>query len=94
MMRDTVHAIVNNNQVNQELVADSIYKMVEKVQSYVPGYKLRTEPIFEDNKITVFLEIEGAGHYLPKYAGNLDIMTSAAVKVAEEFAKHRMETIV
>ena len=94
MMRDTVHVIVNNNQVNQELVADSIYKMVEKVQSYVPGYKLRTEPIFEDNKITVFLEIEGAGHYLPKYAGNLDIMTSAAVKVAEEFAKHRMETIV
>lgn len=90
MMRDTVHAIVEEGAVDEQAIIDSISEMVEKVESYVPGYKLRTEPIFDGNKITVFLEIEGAGHYLPKYAGNLDIMTSAAVKVAEEFAKNRV----
>ncbi|KPH74377.1 acetaldehyde dehydrogenase (acetylating) [Oceanobacillus caeni] len=90
MMRDTVHAIVDPRAVDDKAITDSIVSMVEKVQSYVPGYKLRTEPIFDGNKVTVFIEVEGAGHYLPKYAGNLDIMTSAAVKVAEEFAKNRL----
>ncbi|WP_156288912.1 acetaldehyde dehydrogenase (acetylating) [Oceanobacillus salinisoli] len=90
MMRDTVHAIVEEGEVDEKAITDSVVEMVEKVQSYVPGYKLRTEPIFDGNKVTVFLEVEGAGHYLPKYAGNLDIMTSAAVKVAEEFAKNRL----
>ena len=37
-------------------------------------------------KVSVFLEIEGAGHYLPKYAGNLDIMTSAALRTGERLA--------
>jgi acetaldehyde dehydrogenase (acetylating) len=90
MMRDTVHAIVDPSTVDEKSITDSVVRMAEKVQSYVPGYKLRTEPIFDGNKVTVFLEVEGAGHYLPKYAGNLDIMTSAAVKVAEEFAKNRL----
>lgn len=90
MMRDTVHAIVDPNAVDEEAIKNSVHSMVERVQSYIPGYKLRTEPIFDGNKVTVFLEVEGAGHYLPKYAGNLDIMTSAAVKVAEEFAKNRL----
>ena len=62
--------------------------MDKVVQSYVPGYRLRTEPIFDGNKVTIFIEVEGAGDYLPKYSGNLDIMTSAAVRVAEEFAKN------
>ncbi|RKQ32658.1 acetaldehyde dehydrogenase (acetylating) [Oceanobacillus halophilus] len=90
MMRDTVHAIVEEGTMDEEKITNSITEMANKVESYVPGYKVRTEPIFEGNKVTVFLEIEGAGHYLPKYAGNLDIMTSAAVKVAEEFAKNRV----
>lgn len=90
MMRDTVHAIVEEGTMDQEKITNSILETVKKVQSYVPGYNLRTEPIFDGNKITVFLEIEGAGHYLPKYAGNLDIMTAAAVKVAEDFANNRL----
>ncbi|WP_067726827.1 acetaldehyde dehydrogenase (acetylating) [Oceanobacillus damuensis] len=94
MMRDTVHAIVAEDKMDEEKIVNSINEMVEKVQAYVPGYTLRTEPIFDGNKVTVFLEIEGAGHYLPKYAGNLDIMTSAAVKVAEEFAKNREKPAV
>ncbi len=88
ILRDTVYAIVEEDSVNQKLITNSIYEMVKKVQSYVPGYRIRTEPIFDGNKVTVFLEIEGAGHFLPRYAGNLDIMTAAAVKVAEEFAKN------
>ncbi|RDW18889.1 acetaldehyde dehydrogenase (acetylating) [Oceanobacillus chungangensis] len=90
MMRDTVQAIVEEGAVDQEKITNAISRMVEKVQTFVPGYQLRTEPIFDGNKVTVFLEIEGAGHFLPKYAGNLDIMTAAAVKVAEELAKNRV----
>lgn len=87
IMRDTIYAIVEEGTLDEEKVKASINDMVAIVQEYVPGYKLRTEPIFDGNQVTVFLEVEGAGHYLPKYAGNLDIMTSAAVKVAEELAK-------
>jgi len=90
MMRDTVHVMVEDGKMDEQAITESVKRMVEKVQSYVPGYQLRTEPIFDGNQVTVFLEIEGAGHYLPKYAGNLDIMTSAAVKVAEELAKERV----
>ncbi|MFJ7513031.1 acetaldehyde dehydrogenase (acetylating) [Peribacillus simplex] len=86
LMRDTVHALVEERQMNEGTIIRSIYQMVEAVQSYVPGYRLRSEPFFEGNRVTVFLEIEGAGDYLPKYSGNLDIMTASAVKVAEEFA--------
>lgn len=88
LMRDTVHAIVEEGTMNEEKITSSILGMVNNVQSYVPGYRLRKKPIFDGNKITVFLEIEGAGDYLPSYAGNLDIMTSAAVKVAEQFAEN------
>ncbi|ALS20460.1 acetaldehyde dehydrogenase (acetylating) [Paenibacillus naphthalenovorans] len=90
LMRDTVYALVAEEQLDEDKIKDSIHAMVKSVQSYVPGYRLRTEPIFEGNKVTVFLEVEGAGDYLPKYSGNLDIMTAAAVKVAEELAQHRL----
>ena len=55
---------------------------------------LRTEPIFDGNKVTVSYRNQGAGDYLPKYSGNLDIMTSAAVRVAEEFAKNTLKETV
>jgi acetaldehyde dehydrogenase len=80
--------------MDERKVTASIKEMVRNVQSYVPGYKLRQEPIFDGNKVTVFLEVKGAGDYLPTYAGNLDIMTSAAVKVGEELAKQRTKTAV
>ncbi|MBA4493558.1 acetaldehyde dehydrogenase (acetylating) [Paenactinomyces guangxiensis] len=90
LMRNTVHALVEQGSMDEAKVTQSILEMVETVQSYVPGYRLRTEPIFDGNRVTVFLEVEGAGDYLPKYSGNLDIMTAAAVKVAEEFAKYQL----
>jgi acetaldehyde dehydrogenase (acetylating) len=89
-MRDTVHAIVEGTDVDEEGIIASIKEMEKTVQSYVPGYRLRQEPIFDGNRITIFLEVEGAGDYLPKYSGNLDIMTAASVKVAEEWAKHEL----
>ncbi|MGM7702874.1 acetaldehyde dehydrogenase (acetylating) [Pseudalkalibacillus sp. Hm43] len=89
IMRDTVYCLVRG-QMDEEKVTSSIQKMVRRVQEYVPGYRLRSEPMFDGNKVTVFLEVEGAGDYLPAYAGNLDIMTASAVKVAEELAKNKM----
>jgi acetaldehyde dehydrogenase (acetylating) len=89
LMRDTVYALVEEK-ADEQAIAQSIQQTVAYIQAYVPGYRLRTEPIFDGNKVTVFLEVEGAGDYLPTYSGNLDIMTATAVKVAEEFAKHQV----
>jgi acetaldehyde dehydrogenase (acetylating) len=86
LMRNTVYAMVDQPDV--AAITKSIQEMAETVSSYVPGYRLRAEPLFDGNKVTVFVEVEGAGDYLPTYSGNLDIMTAAAVKVGEEFAKH------
>jgi acetaldehyde dehydrogenase len=72
--------------------------VVDEVQSYVPGYRLINEPQFDPPSlnsagqavVTTFIEVEGAGDFLPPYAGNLDIMTAAAVKVGEEVAQHTL----
>ncbi len=87
VMRNTVYAQVGQD-VDHSAVTLSVEEMVKRVQEYVPGYRLKAPPVFDDDRVTVLLEIEGAGDYLPKYAGNLDIMTSAAVRVAEELAQH------
>ncbi|MGE8081887.1 acetaldehyde dehydrogenase (acetylating) [Peribacillus loiseleuriae] len=90
LMRDTVYALIEDGTIDKVKITQSIREMEKTVQLYVPGYRLRTEPIFEGNKVSIFIEIEGAGDYLPKYSGNLDIMTAAGVKVAEEFAKYQL----
>ncbi|OES44741.1 acetaldehyde dehydrogenase (acetylating) [Domibacillus iocasae] len=94
MMRDTIHVLVDGSDVKKEDIIQSIKEMEKDVQSYVPGYRVKQDPIFEDNKVTVFIEVEGAGDYLPSFSGNLDIMTAAAVKVAEEWAKHKLNKVV
>ncbi|WP_096201584.1 acetaldehyde dehydrogenase (acetylating) [Bacillus sp. FJAT-45350] len=90
LMRDTVYCHVQKGTLNKEGIIKSIEHMVKAVSEYVPGYRLRTEPIFDGDKVTVFLEVEGVGDYLPNYSGNLDIMTASAVKVAEELATHKI----
>lgn len=94
MMRDTIHVLVDGSDLKKEEIIQSIKEMEKDVQSYVPGYRVKQDPIFEDNKVTVFIEVEGAGDYLPSFSGNLDIMTAAAVKVAEEWAKHKLNKVV
>jgi acetaldehyde dehydrogenase len=97
VMRDTVYCLCTGG--DDAAIAASIRAVVERVRAYVPGYRLLKEPVFDrvvvpmpdapaftGLKVTVFLEVEGAGHYLPKYAGNLDIMTSAALRMGEEVA--------
>lgn len=86
IMRDTIHVLTEEIGNSDEITA-SIKEMEKQVQQYVPGYRLKGEPIFKGNKISVFIEVEGAADYLPAYAGNLDIMTAAAVKVCEELAR-------
>lgn len=90
LMRNTVYALVEEGTMDEAKIVESIKQMEKTVQSYVPGYRLRIDPIIDGSKITIFLEVEGAGDYLPKYSGNLDIMTAAGVKVAEEFAKNQL----
>ena len=93
IMRDTIHVIVEGDVVKEEEIISSIKEMEQEVKSYVPGYRLKQEPIFDGNRITIFIEVEGAGDYLPIYSGNLDIMTAAAVKVAEEWAKNKIANV-
>ena len=86
MMRDTIHCLTQDTP-DQEAITRSVLDMVEDVQRYVPGYKLVNGPIFDGNKVSVFMEVEGLGDFLPKYAGNLDIMTAAGLRTAEMFAE-------
>ena len=89
IMRDTVHCLVEG-EPDRAAITQSIHDMLAEVQKYVPGYKLVNGPVFDGNRVSVFLEVEGLGDYLPKYAGNLDIMTAAATKVGDEIAKAKL----
>ena len=86
IMRDTVHCLTAG--VPDEAgIIESVNAMIADVQRYVPGYRLVNGPVFDGNRVSVFLEVEGLGDYLPRYAGNLDIMTAAAARTAEMFAE-------
>lgn len=90
IMRDTVHCLVEGTP-DEEKITASVKQMIEEVQKYVPGYRLVNGPVFDGQRVSVFLEVEGLGDYLPKYAGNLDIMTAAAARTAEMFATEMIE---
>ena len=102
IMRDTVICMVEGDELDQAAVSASIAASVATVSEYVPGYALKQEVQFDHVvvpflpalgtafsgwKVTTFLEVSGAAHYLPSYAGNLDIMTAAAARTAEMFAE-------
>ena len=84
MMTNTIYSIVKNP--DEKAITESVNEIVHQVQQYVPGYKLRVPPIFDGNKVTVIVEVTGAGDFLPTYAGNLDIINCAAVATAEKLA--------
>jgi acetaldehyde/propanal dehydrogenase len=85
LMRDTVHCLTED-EPDRERIGSSIRAMVDEVQKYVPGYRLANGPVFEGRRVSVFLEVAGLGDYLPRYAGNLDIMTAAALRTGEMLA--------
>ena len=89
IMRNTIYCLTEDEPKKDEIKA-SILRMIEEVQTYVPGYKLVNGPVFDGKKVSVFMEVEGLGDYLPKYAGNLDIMTAAAARTAEMFAEEML----
>ncbi|MEI8168628.1 MAG: acetaldehyde dehydrogenase (acetylating) [Rhodoferax sp.] len=86
MMRNTISCLTDEVP-DQVRITESILQMIVEVQKYVPGYRLVNGPIFDDKKVSVFMEVAGLGDYLPRYAGNLDIMTAAATRTAEMFAE-------
>jgi acetaldehyde dehydrogenase len=85
IMRDTIFCSLPAD-ADTAKVTRSIEEMVSEVQEYVPGYRLKVPPQFDDGRVAIFVEVEGAGDYLPPYAGNLDIMTAAATRVGEQLA--------
>ena len=98
LMRNTVFAAVPEGS-DHDAIIDSVYEMEKAVAQFVPGYRLKNRPVIEEgpfntpggvvpHRAVVLLEVEGAGDYLPTYAGNLDIMTAAALRVGEAFAEH------
>lgn len=88
IMRDTIHVTLEEEGKEEEIL-QSINDMVKEVQTYVPGYRMNTEPQMTGKNISVFIEVEGAGDFFPPYSGNLDIMTAAATQVANELAIKR-----
>jgi acetaldehyde dehydrogenase len=105
IMRDTVYTL--SDIADESAIASSIDEMVAAVRQYVPGYRLKQQVQFDRMndlnipgvgrisglKTSVFLEVEGAAHYLPAYAGNLDIMTSAALSTAERMAERILKAV-
>lgn len=86
IMRDTIHCLTADSP-EQEAIAESALQMITEVRKYVPGYTLRNGPVFDGNRVSFFMEVEGLGDFLPKYAGNLDIMTAAGLRTAELIAE-------
>ena len=99
LMRNTIFTLLDSEEVDSSAIVESVEAMVKAVQAYVPGYRLKNEPVFEVREmpegkrtlIAMLLEVTGAGDFLPSYAGNLDIMTASARQVGELFAQRILE---
>ena len=97
IMRDTIFCAIPED-ADTDAIAASIHQREKDIQAYVPGYRLLQDPQFDPPsvlngghaRVSIFVEVEGAGDFLPPYAGNLDIMTAAATKVGEEIAKQKL----
>ena len=84
-MRNTIYALIDDPDMSA--ITRAVREMEEKIQTYVPGYHILYDPVYENGRVTTTIEVVGQGDYLPKYAGNLDIITCAAIEVAEHYAQ-------
>lgn len=84
-MRTTIYAVIKNP--NMDAIRKNVFETTEKIKKYVPGYKVIIEPTLENERIITTIEVTGLGDYLPSYAGNLDIITCAAIRIAEAYAQ-------
>jgi len=87
LMHNTLYALISNPDIGR--LRKAVSAMEAKIQRYVPGYKVIVKPTFENNRVTTMVQVEGMGDYLPNYAGNLDVITCAALHVAESYAEKR-----
>lgn len=88
IMRNTIYAIIENP--NIEKIYTEVHEMAKRIKEYVPGYRVVVGPIYENGRVTTTVEVVGLGDYLPSYSGNLDIITCAAIKIAEEYAMKKI----
>ena len=88
LMHNTLYALIP--EPNIEVLTKKVKEVVAAIQQYVPGYRLAIGPVAEKGKVTITIEVVGRGDFLPAYAGNLDIITCAAIRVAEEYAKKKV----
>lgn len=88
LMHNTIYAIIKKPNLNR--LKKEINLMAKLIQKYVPGYKITLGPVAENDRVTTMVEVIGRGDYLPKYSGNLDIITCAAVNMAEAYARERL----
>lgn len=87
MMSNTIYVqIKETGEGILEKITESVNDMVETMQRYVPGYQLRVPPLLDGDKVTVCIQVQGAGDFLPVYSGNLDIINAAAIAAAEQIA--------
>ena len=87
-MHNTVYAMIDNP--NMDEICKAVGRVEKELQKYVPGYKVVLGPIYENGRVTTSIEVTGSGDYLPAYAGNLDIITCAAVEIAENYARRKL----
>lgn len=86
-MHNTIYALIDNP--DMAAITKAVFDMETTIRKYVPGYRIVMPPTFENGRVTTTLQVIGLGDYLPKYSGNLDIITCAAVEIAENYAKKK-----
>lgn len=86
-MRNTLYAKIEHP--NMDVICNAVYEMEKNIKKYVPGYRVIVGPILENDRVTTTIEVVGRGDYLPKYSGNLDIITCAAIEIAENYVMNK-----
>lgn len=92
MMSNTIYVQIKDTHAGiLKEITDSVNEMVAQMQQYVPGYQLKVPPLLDGDKVTVCIQVQGAGDFLPVYSGNLDIINAAAIAAAEKIAERLLK---